>query len=46
LCAKRGSGFDVADHGGEEFIERAAVKLEKLLDREAIGIPDGIEFAL
>lgn len=46
LCAKRGSGFDVADDAGEDFIELAAVELKKLLDGEAIGVADGIGFML
>jgi hypothetical protein len=46
LGAQGGSRFDVADDGGEYFIEGAAVELEKLLDREAIGIADRIGFAV
>jgi hypothetical protein len=38
LRAQRWSRFDVADDDGGDFIEGAAVELEKLLDREAIGI--------
>jgi hypothetical protein len=43
LRTKGGSEFDIADDGGENFIERAAVELKKLLDAEAIGIADGID---
>ena len=46
LRAKGGSRLDVADDRSEDFIERAAVEFEKLLDGEAIGIPDRIGFAL
>jgi hypothetical protein len=33
LRAKGRSRFDVAEDGGEDLIESAAVELEKLLDR-------------
>lgn len=46
LRAQRRSRFDAADDGSEDFIEGAAVELEKLLDREAIVITYGIGFAL
>lgn len=36
----------MSQNGGEDFIEGAAVELKKLLDREAIGIAEGIGFAV
>jgi hypothetical protein len=44
LPAKGGGWFDVADNGGEDLIESAAVELEKLLDRQAVRIME--RFAL
>jgi hypothetical protein len=44
LGAKGGSWFDVADDGGEDLIESAAVELEKPLDRQAVWIME--RFAL
>lgn len=44
LGAKGGRWFEVADDGGEDLIESAAVELEKLLDRQAVRIRE--RFAL
>jgi hypothetical protein len=46
LRAKGGSRFDIADDGGEDFIERAAVELQKLIEGETIRIADRTGFAL
>lgn len=46
LRAKGGSRFDIADDGGEDFIERAAVELHKLIEGETIRIADRTGFAL
>ena len=46
LGAQGRSWFDIADDGGQNFIQRAARDFQELLNREAVRIAESIGFAL